>query len=147
MFKSIVVGTDGSRNAEQAVRAAAAIAEQQTGAVVHVVSAHRPLANRDLRDVEAQLPEEFHDRFSSHLINALYAAQLILESLNIKADYNDVSGDPAGAILDAAEHFDADLVVVGSRGTTRAKRPFHGSVATKVLHHAPCSILVIRDQP
>lgn len=145
MFKSIVIGTDGSTYAEHAVRAAAALADQEAGAVIHVVSVHWPLANRDRRDLEAQLPEEFSDLPFSRHVDALYAARLILENLEIEADYNDVSGDPTDAILDAVERFDADLVVVGSRAETWAKRAFHGSVATKTVHNAPCSIMVVRD--
>jgi nucleotide-binding universal stress UspA family protein len=53
-------------------------------------------------------------------------------------------GDPADAILDVAEEQDADLVVVGNKGMTGAKRFLLGSVPNKVSHHAPCSVLIIR---
>ena len=48
-------------------------------------------------------------------------------------------GDPADAILDVAEERGADLIVVGNRGLTGAKRFLLGSVPNKVSHHAPCS--------
>ena len=53
-------------------------------------------------------------------------------------------GDPADAILDVAEETDADLIVVGNKGMTGAKRFLLGSVPNKVSHHAPCSVLIIR---
>ena len=53
-------------------------------------------------------------------------------------------GDPADAILDVAEERDADLIVVGNKGMTGAKRFLLGSVPNKVSHHAPCSVLIIR---
>ena len=53
-------------------------------------------------------------------------------------------GDPADAILDVAEEQDADLIVVGNKGMTGAKRFLLGSVPNKVSHHAPCSVLIIR---
>jgi nucleotide-binding universal stress UspA family protein len=53
-------------------------------------------------------------------------------------------GDPADAILDIAEERGADLIVVGNRGMTGAKRFVLGSVPNKVSHHAPCSVLIIR---
>ena len=53
-------------------------------------------------------------------------------------------GDPADAILDVAEERGADLVVVGNKGMTGAKRFLLGSVPNKVSHHAPCSVLIIR---
>ena len=53
-------------------------------------------------------------------------------------------GDPADAILDVAEELEADLIVVGNKGMTGAKRFLLGSVPNKVSHHAPCSVLIIR---
>jgi nucleotide-binding universal stress UspA family protein len=53
-------------------------------------------------------------------------------------------GDPADAILDIAEERDADLIVVGNKGMTGAKRFLLGSVPNRVSHHAPCSVLIIR---
>ena len=51
---------------------------------------------------------------------------------------------PADAILDVAEERDADLIIVGNKGMTGAKRFLLGSVPNKVSHHAPCSVLIIR---
>jgi protein-tyrosine phosphatase len=48
------------------------------------------------------------------------------------------------AILDVAEEQDADLIVIGNKGMTGAKRFLLGSVPNKVSHHAPCSVLIIR---
>ncbi len=53
-------------------------------------------------------------------------------------------GDPADAILDVAEEKGADLIVVGNKGMTGAKRFLLGSVPNKVSHHAPCSVMIIR---
>ncbi len=53
-------------------------------------------------------------------------------------------GDPADAILDVAEETGAELIVVGNKGMTGAKRFLLGSVPNKVSHHAPCSVLIIR---
>ncbi len=53
-------------------------------------------------------------------------------------------GDAADAILDIAEEQRADLIVVGNKGMTGAKRFLLGSVPNKVSHHAPCSVLIVR---
>jgi nucleotide-binding universal stress UspA family protein len=53
-------------------------------------------------------------------------------------------GDAADAILDVAEEHGCDLIVVGHRGMTGAKRFLLGSVPNKISHHAPCSVLIIR---
>ena len=56
-------------------------------------------------------------------------------------------GDPADAILDVAEEQGADLIVVGNKGMTGARRFLLGSVPNRVSHHAPCSVLIIRTAP
>ena len=53
-------------------------------------------------------------------------------------------GDPAHEIIRAATDWEADLIVMGTRGRTGLKRLFLGSVARKVLQHAPCSVLIER---
>jgi nucleotide-binding universal stress UspA family protein len=53
-------------------------------------------------------------------------------------------GDAADAIIDVAEEVRSDLIVVGNRGMTGAKRFLLGSVPNKVSHHAPCSVLIVR---
>ena len=51
---------------------------------------------------------------------------------------------PPTRILDVAEEQGADLIVVGNKGMTGAKRFLLGSVPNKVSHHAPCSVMIIR---
>jgi nucleotide-binding universal stress UspA family protein len=54
------------------------------------------------------------------------------------------SGDPATAILEVAAEEGSDLIVLGTRGLSKAERWLVGSVSTKVLHHARCGVLVAR---
>lgn len=53
-------------------------------------------------------------------------------------------GDPAHEIIRAATDWEADLIVMGTRGRTGLERLLLGSVARKVLQHAPCSVLIER---
>jgi nucleotide-binding universal stress UspA family protein len=53
-------------------------------------------------------------------------------------------GDPRTAIVDAADEWQADLIVVGSHGRTGLKRLVMGSVAQAVVAHAHCSVEVVR---
>ena len=53
-------------------------------------------------------------------------------------------GDAADAIVDVAEEQRCDLIVVGNKGMTGARRFLLGSVPNKVSHHAPCSVLIVR---
>lgn len=53
-------------------------------------------------------------------------------------------GEPADVVVDVAEEEKADLIILGTRGLNLAKRIVMGSVSASVLHHAPCSVLVVR---
>jgi len=53
-------------------------------------------------------------------------------------------GDPSDAIIDVAEERGSDLIIVGNKGMTGAKRFLLGSVPDKISHHAPCSVMIIR---
>ena len=53
-------------------------------------------------------------------------------------------GSPDSRIVETAEEWHADLIVVGSHGYSRWERLLLGSVSDSVVHHAPCSVLVIR---
>ena len=53
-------------------------------------------------------------------------------------------GNPAAMIVEEAKNWNADLIVVGSHGFGFWSRLMLGSVSNGVLHHAPCSVLVVR---
>lgn len=146
MFSTIVVGTDGSSDAERAIDAAADLAAGRAGVEVHVVSANRSLTPGELDSVARSLPDEYREVLHGRLEadSRLVAARRLLEKAGVTATYHDVDGDPTDALLDTVAATGADLLIVGSRGEGPAKRLLHGSVSTKVLHHAPCAVLVIR---
>lgn len=56
-------------------------------------------------------------------------------------------GDAATQLLAAATAFNADLIMMGTHGRTGLPRLVLGSVARNVLHHAKCSVLIVRDAP
>ena len=148
MFSTIVVGTDGSPDAEQALRAAARLASLDPATKVHVVAAFHPIPPAQLRSIAESLPDEFRSLVhgAMHVDSTINSARSIMKAADIEADYHDVNNHPTDAILDTAEAHSADLVVVGSRGEGAAKRMLHGSVSTNVLHHAPCAVLVVRAE-
>lgn len=147
MFKTIVAGTDGSKNAEEALVVAAELAKVVPDSSVHVVGAYRPLPESELREIASELPDEFRSLLhaSYRVESTLDSARGIFTKADVKAEFHEINDDPTDAILDICERVGADLIVVGSRGEGAAKRLLHGSVSTKLLHHAPCSILVIKE--
>jgi nucleotide-binding universal stress UspA family protein len=56
------------------------------------------------------------------------------------------SGEPASGIIEIANKWAADLIVMGSHGRGKIQGLLLGSVSREVLHHAPCPVLVVRAQ-
>jgi nucleotide-binding universal stress UspA family protein len=145
MFSRIVVGTDGSDTASEAVRQAADLA-RQVGAKLDIVSAFEPVSESRLREERQQVPSDV-----AHVVGPTEDVEALLATTaeEVSKDGVEVNtfarqGDPADAILDVAEEENADLIIVGNKGMTGAKRFLLGSVPNKVSHHAPCSVLIVR---
>ena len=56
-------------------------------------------------------------------------------------------GDAATEILERARAETTDLLVAGSRGLSAVRGWWFGSVSRKLVHYAPCSVLIVKDQP
>jgi nucleotide-binding universal stress UspA family protein len=145
MFRSIVVGTDGSDTATQAVRQAIELA-RSVGARIELVSAYEPVSDARLREQSIVVPEDLHWMINPRedVLATLEAAAGEIRAAGVEVEVFARQGDPADAILDVAEERGSDLIVVGNKGMTGAKRFLLGSVPNKVSHHAPCSVLIIR---
>ncbi len=145
MFGSIVVGTDGSETAGEAVRQATELAKA-VGARVHLVSAYEAVGGQRLKEERQQVPEDMQWMVNPRedVDNTLRAAEEKIKEEGVDVDGFARQGDPADAILDVAEEQDADLIIIGNKGMTGAKRFLLGSVPNKVSHHAPCSVMIIR---
>ena len=145
MFGSIVVGTDGSSTASEAVRQATELA-RALGAKVYLVSAYEPVPEGRLRDERQQVPDDLQWMVNPRedVEDTLKEGATSLEGQGVEVETLAREGDPADAILDVAEEKNADLIVVGNKGMTGAKRFLLGSVPNKVSHHAPCSVMIIR---
>jgi len=145
MFGSIVVGTDGSETASEAVRQATDLAKS-VGAQIHLVSAFEPVGNQRLREERVQAPDDMQWMVNERedVEATLKDATEKIEEAGVKVETYARQGDPADAILDVAEEQNADLIIVGNKGMTGAKRFLLGSVPNKVSHHAPCSVMIIR---
>jgi nucleotide-binding universal stress UspA family protein len=70
----------------------------------------------------------------------------VADALGITGDLLVEVGDPGPTICSVAEAREVDVVVIGSHGHGWLQRVLIGSVSKHVLHHAPCPVLVIRDQ-
>lgn len=135
MFSKIVVGTDGSGTAAAAVKHAADLAGS-SGAELIVVSAY-------------SRPKEGAPVFTSQDVPGAEAGRGLLA--DVEKHYGGTvklrtvlrEGSPADAIIDIAEEERADLVVIGNKGMSGARRALLGSVPNTVSHHAPCHVLIV----
>ena len=145
MFNSIVVGTDGSETAREAVRQATDLASR-LGASIQLVSAYEPVPEGRLREERQEVPEDLQWMVNPRedVASTLEEAAGAIREDGVEVETHAREGDPADAILDVAEEKGADLIVVGNKGMTGAKRFLLGSVPNKVSHHAPCSVMIIR---
>ena len=123
MFQTIVVGTDGSQTAEKAVEEASELAAA-VGASVHIVRAVAGPGG----DPEAELE----------------SAAETAKKAGVEAETHIIRDDASEALIAAAEEHDADLILIGNKGMTGARRFLLGSVPNDVAHHAPCSVLIAR---
>ena len=141
-YASIVVGTDGSPTAERAVAHAASMAKAD-GARVVIVTAFTPGAAR-IEGHDA-VPEDLRFALTDRVQAEERAerGRAIAKGAGVdKVVVQAIDGDPSAVLLEAAKDFDADLIVVGSKGLTSAAHFILGSVAASVAHHAPCDVLV-----
>ena len=142
-YRTIVVGTDGSDSAERAVEQSVDLAASDGSRLVIVTAYARTDAKPDERapaDVRWMMADpneaERHARRARSLAAEHGVGDVVVQALE---------GDPADELLEAADTFDADLIVVGSVGLTGSTRFLLGSVASSVLHHAPCDVLVVHS--
>jgi nucleotide-binding universal stress UspA family protein len=145
VFNRIVVGTDGSETAALAVRHATELAKAM-GASLEVVSAFEPVPQQRLREESQEVPGDVAYAVGPREdVNVtLQAAAGEAKEAGVEAQTHAREGDPADAILDVAEETKADLIVVGNKGMTGAKRFLLGSVPNKISHHAPCGVYIVR---
>jgi nucleotide-binding universal stress UspA family protein len=131
----VLIAYDGS---EPARRALARVARFMPDASVAVVTVADPIY-RDPRYTGFADPNE--ERQQRDLLEEARAA---LAESGIEATTAAPVGQAADEIVRTAAEAKADLVVLGARGLSTVKRLVLGSVSTKVLHEAPCDVLVVK---
>jgi nucleotide-binding universal stress UspA family protein len=141
MYKTLVVGTDGSPTADMAVQAAAELA-RSLGAALHIVTAFRTprpgmgaAAGVDMVDSGAG------QAVAEESARAIGQAAVEKFGEGLVAQAQAAQGNPDDVILSIAVEVGADLIVVGSKGM---QRRYLGSVPNSVAHGAHCAVLVVK---
>ena len=136
MFDRIVVAVDGSPSADRALDYAARLAGESRGSIiaVHVIEL---IAGRGAGPVHAnedELKEQVTSQVARLKQDGLHADLQLVSSM---------TGGPAHAIAQVAQREGADVIITGTRGHTPLAGVFLGSVAQRLMHIAPCPVLVV----
>ena len=143
-IQTIVAGVDLSVPSEQALERAAAIA-LLNGATLILV--HAQADDAQVHDVDNEVVKQLGE--VSAAVRAEEARRLAakldeMQARGIKTHVVGRAGPPGDVVGDVAKEYSAELIVVGTHGHTGIQRFLLGSVATAVLRHAPCDVLVHR---
>jgi nucleotide-binding universal stress UspA family protein len=144
MYKSIVVGTDGSSTATSAVTAAIALA-RSLEAQLHVVCVNNTAAVSTALAASAGLATSFGDADQAareHATQVLDEARGRAAADGVDVTVHPCAGNPADVLVSVAAGEGADLIVVGNRGMKGARRIL-GSVPNHVAHHATCAVMIV----
>ena len=142
-YRNVIVGTDGSTTAELAVRHAGVLAKDH-GARLVIVTAYEAHGDHlaDADRVPSDLRWMLTDRSQAEE-RARHGRTIAAEAGATSVVVQAIEGSAADVLLETAEDFGADCIVVGSRGLTSAAHFVMGSVASSVSHHAPCDVLIV----
>jgi nucleotide-binding universal stress UspA family protein len=144
MYKSIVVGTDGSPTAQCAVVEATRLSKA-LGSELHLVAAYEPI--RGARVVGS--PEGAGSGTTllpdANVRAIVDEAAATVRISGVPVQSHTVTGDPADALVAIAERENAGLIVVGSCGMHGVTRVL-GSVPNKVSHRARCNVMIVATE-
>ncbi len=146
----ILIATDGSEFSCNAVEECCKFISTKNQTDIKIISAVERVVPMSAEPFGAS--NEYYGQIEADLRKQAQAAvadaeRIVREKLpneNISIGTEVFSGSIKQSIIDEAKTFEADLIVVGSHGYGFLDRVFLGSISDFVVHHAPCSVLVVR---
>ncbi|NJM95414.1 MAG: universal stress protein, partial [Acaryochloridaceae cyanobacterium CSU_5_19] len=99
----------------------------------------------DFSDLPFENFQKAWENYKEHGLRRLTAASDQAVRVGVLTKIMQRSGSPRLAICDLAKTWHADLILMGSRGRSGLAEAFLGSVSNYVMHHAPCSVMVVRS--
>jgi nucleotide-binding universal stress UspA family protein len=143
-MEKIIIATDGSSHAQEAVAFGLELASEQEAEVtfVHVLPPDKFVAGRLAPAIPIQ-----HRKPMDESEAALNQAAQAAEKAGVSYRLERISGTPVEAIIAVADEQDADLIVTGSHGRGAIGSALLGSVSTALVKHAKRPVLVVRTTP
>ena len=137
-FQKILVGFDGSQQAEKATEIALALAKSLDSKLL-VLAVARPPEPATMVELDAMIDdarEHFEEKFKKIIQRA--------KDLDVELETDMAVGHPVEQIVHRAETDHIDLIVLGRRGMSRFEKMLVGSTSEKVLRYAHCPVMVVR---
>jgi nucleotide-binding universal stress UspA family protein len=144
----ILLATDGSEFSFAAAKNCCKILSFQENTTVRIISVIEPIMPTDsfgITDEYYAIAQTAARGIANDFVEDIRKEMLeILGDTKIDIETKTIDGNPRVTIIEEAENWGADLIVVGSHGRGFWGRMFLGSVSDAVVKHAPCSVLVVR---
>jgi nucleotide-binding universal stress UspA family protein len=135
----VLVATDGSEHSMKAVQRALELAEKQEAQVTLMSVAYYIRGDFDT------MPMNIQDKLEDEARAALKKAKAVFDAKNIPVETVMEAGlVPANLIIQKAQDGKFDRIIMGSTGRNPLDKVLMGSVAAKVVAHAPCEVTVVR---
>ncbi|GAX91398.1 universal stress protein [Effusibacillus lacus] len=143
MFKKILLAVDGSEASQKAVNWAIQAYQEIPDVQITLLYVHQPYY-LPVADANGYLPiaHEPADLEVPEATPAFAAWKQFPDQQRVT--YQTLQGNPANIICEEAKNGQFDAIVLGSEGHGVVSSVLLGSVSAKVLHHAPCSVLIVR---
>lgn len=145
----ILLATDGTKCSEDAVRMISnfAFSESDTIKIISVIDMALPLSvdiYGGFLPPNIELEKAVKENADKILIETSDKVKSFLKLNPVQISTEVLFGSPESRIVETAEEMKADIIIVGSHGYNSWERLLLGSVSDSVVHHAPCSVLVVR---
>jgi nucleotide-binding universal stress UspA family protein len=140
----ILLPVDGSELSLEAVRFAVRLLKDGLQGTAVLANVQEPATLYEL--IVAHDPEVI-DRVSAEAgLHTLSGAQALLDAAGVVYECEVAKGDPAHTIVDIAERFACDMVVMGARGTSALRSAMMGSVSNEVLHASGVPVVIVKAE-
>lgn len=147
----VLVATEGSEFGQAAIKKCCEIFDESVNTEIRIISVVEPQPTFIPADPFSVSIDDFHKAEAAAMKNAnnvVYQAETEIRTgfpdLAVNLTTKVVKGLPKQAIVEEAENWGADLIIMGSHGYGFWNRAVLGSVSNAVSHQAPCSVLIAR---
>ena len=155
MIKKILIAVDRSQNNKFVFDNAVSLAKT-TGAdlmLLHVLSKKEPdhpiaptyTYYPIVEEMNYETYQQEYAKYEQHGLEFLKNLTEEATAAGISTEFTQLAGNSGRLICELANNWSSDLIMVGSRGLKGLKEMFLGSVSNYVTHHAPCSVLIVRN--